>query len=89
MEADLTGTSGRRGGGSGDDYGERRRGWRSSIAGEGERDEGERGEECREVLGPFVALGWGRGGSRRWKQEVAAGAGARTGDTPLPTGRGG
>ena len=87
MEAELTGTSEGRGGGSGDDYGERRRGWRSAIAGEGEGDEGERGEECREVLGVSVALGWGRGGSRRWKQEVAAGA--RAGDTPLPTGRGG
>ena len=87
MEAELTGTSGRRGGGSGDNYGERRRGSRSAIAGEGEGDEGERGEECREVLGVSVALGWGRGGSRRWKQEVAAGA--RAGDTPLPTGRGG
>ena len=87
MEAELTGTSGRRGGGSGGNYGERRRGSRSAIAGEGEGDEGERGEECREVLGVSVALGWGRGGSRRWKQEVAAGA--RAGDTPLPTGRGG
>ena len=26
------------------------------------------------MLGVSVALGWGRGGSRRWKQEVAAGA---------------
>ena len=48
---------------------------------------GERGEECREVLGVSVVLGWGRGGSRRWKQEVSAGA--RADDTPLPTGRGG
>ena len=87
MEAELTGTSERRGGGSGDDYGERQRGWRSAIAAKGGRDEGERGEECREVLGAFVMLGWGRGGSRRWKQEVVAGA--RAGDTPLPTGRGG
>ena len=87
MEAELTGTSGRRGGGSGGNYGERRRVLCSAITGEGEGDEGERGEECREVLGVSVALGWGRGGSRRWKQEVAAGA--RAGDTPLPTGRGG
>ena len=87
MEAELTGTSGRRGGGSGGNYGERRRRSRSAIARDGEGDEGERGEECREVLGGSVALGWGRGGSRRWKQEVAAGA--RAGDTPLPTGRGG
>ena len=87
MEAELTGTSGRRGGDSGGNYGERRRGSHSAIAGEGEGDEGERGEECREVLGVSMALGWGRGGSRRWKQEVAAGA--RTSDTPLPIGRGG
>ena len=60
MEAELTGTSERRGGGSGDDYGERQRGWCSAIAGEGEGDEGERGEECREVLGVSVALGWGQ-----------------------------
>ena len=71
MEAELTGTSGRRGGGSGGNYGERRRGSRSPIAGEGEGDEGERGEECREVLGVSVALGWGRGGSRRWPREHA------------------
>ena len=45
-----------------------------------------RGREGRGA-GVFVALGWGRGGRRRWKQEVAAGA--RAGDTPLPTGRGG
>ena len=87
MEAELTGTSGRRGGGSGGNYSERQRGSCSGIAGEGEGDEGERGEECREVLNVSVALGWGRGGSRRWKQEVAAGA--RAGDTPLPTGGGG
>ena len=83
MEAELTGTSGRRGGGSGDNSGEQRRGSRSAIAGDGEGDKGERGEEGREVLGVSVALGWGRGGSRRWKQEVAAGACAD--DTPLPT----
>ena len=47
MEAELMGTSEGRGGGSGDDYGERRRGWCSAIAGEGEGDEGERGERCR------------------------------------------
>ena len=41
MEAELMGTSEGRGGGSGDDYGERQRGWRSAIAGEGEGDEGE------------------------------------------------
>ena len=86
MEAELTGTSGRRGDGYGGNYGERQRGSRSAIMGECEGDEGERGEECREVLGVSVALGWGRGGSRRWKQEVAAGAHA--GDMPLPTGRG-
>ena len=84
--AERFGLSEGRGGGSGVVYGERRRGWRSAIVGEGERDEGERGEECREVLGAFVALGWGRGGSKRWKQEVAAGA--RAGNMPLPTGRG-
>ena len=41
MEAELTGTLEGRGGGSGDVYGERRRGSRSAIAGEGEGDEGE------------------------------------------------
>ena len=87
MEAELMGTSEGRGGGSGDDYGERRRGWRSAIAGEGEGDEGGERGEVQGVLGVFVALEWGRGGSWRWKKEVAAGA--RAGDTPLPTGRGG
>ena len=41
MEAELTGMSGRRGGGSGGNYGKRRRGSRSAIAGEGEGDKGE------------------------------------------------
>ena len=75
MEAELTGTSGRRGGGSGDNYGERRRGSRSAIAGEGEGDEGERGEECRGCWasswrsdGDEEAAG---GGSRRWPREHA------------------
>ena len=39
-EAELLGLSEGRGGGSGDVYGERRRGSRSAIAGEGEGDEG-------------------------------------------------
>ena len=42
MEAELMGTSEGRGGGSGDDYGERGRGSRSGIAGEGEGNGGQR-----------------------------------------------
>ena len=66
-----------RGGGSGDDYGERRRGSRSDIAGEGEGDEGESEEGREGDVGVGVApLDVSRasaeaGGGRR----VAAGAG--------------
>ena len=86
MEAELMGMSEGRGGGSGDDYDERQRGWRSAIAGEGEGDEGERGERCRGCWasswrsnGDGEAAGGGRGCARRrhasayWQRWVTTG----------------
>ena len=63
------GSSEGRGGVCGGNYGDRRRGTRSAVAGERERDEGE-SERVREG---DVGVAWHFRASpgRRWKQEVA------------------
>ena len=88
--AELPSALARRGVAGGRGYGERRRQTRSGVlqresrGRESEMREWEKGQGARGRLRRSVEDG---GGSRRWKQEVASGA--RAGDTPLPSGRGG
>ena len=101
MEAELVGTSEGRGGSSGDDYGERRRGWRSAMAAASEGEGEGRSEEVDRIrtapaTSPSASRWQGRGQAGWWcggtavraRRPHACPTGARTTTTGTgPVGR--